>query len=128
VVISNCVINLSTDKKRVFQEGFRALKPGGRLMISDIVLLQELPDSIKDSVTAYVGCVSGAMLKDDYLRTVKAAGFRKVKILEETAFPIDCMANDPTALAIIKDAGLSLQKVREAADSVLSVKVSGVKP
>jgi SAM-dependent methyltransferase len=128
VVISNCVINLSTDKKRVFQEGFRALKPGGRLMISDIVLLQELPDAIKDSVTAYVGCVSGAMLKDDYLRTVKAAGFRKVKILEETAFPIDCMANDPTALAIIKDAGLSLQKVREAANSVLSIKVSGVKP
>ncbi len=128
VVISNCVINLSTDKKRVFQEGFRALKPGGRLMISDIVLLKELPDAIKDSVTAYVGCVSGAMLKEDYLKAVKAAGFRKVKILQETAFPIDCMANDPTALAIIKDAGLSLQKVREAANSVLSIKVSGVKP
>jgi arsenite methyltransferase len=127
VVISNCVINLSTDKKRVFQEGFRALKPGGRLMISDIVLLKELPDAIKDSVTAYVGCVSGAMLKEDYLKAVKAAGFRKVEILEETAFPIDCMANDPTALAIIKDAGLSLQKVKEAANSVLSIKVSGVK-
>jgi hydrogenase maturation factor len=68
------------------------------------------------------------MLKDDYLRAVKAAGFRKVKVLEETVFPIDCMANDPTALAIIKDSGLSLQKVREAADSVLGVKVSGVKP
>jgi arsenite methyltransferase len=128
VIISNCVINLSTDKKRVFHEGFRALKPGGRLMISDIVLLKELPDAIKDSVTAYVGCVSGAMLKDDYLKAVKAAGFRNVKILQETAFPIDCMANDPTALAIIKDAGLSLQKVREAANSVLSIKVSGVKP
>jgi arsenite methyltransferase len=128
VIISNCVINLSTDKTRVFQEGFRALKPGGRLMISDIVLLKELPDAIKDSVTAYVGCVSGAMLKEDYLKAVKAAGFRKVKILQETAFPIDCMANDPTALAIIKDAGLSLQKVREAANSVISIKVSGVKP
>jgi SAM-dependent methyltransferase len=128
VIISNCVINLSTDKTRVFQEGFRALKPGGRLMISDIVLLKELPDAIKDSVTAYVGCVSGAMLKEDYLKAVKAAGFREVKILQETAFPIDCMANDPTALAIIKDAGLSLQKVKEAASSVLSIKVSGVKP
>ena len=127
VVISNCVINLSPDKKRVFQEAFRALKPGGRLMVSDIVLLKELPDAIKNSVTAYVGCVSGAMLKEDYLKAVKAAGFRKVKIIEETAFPIDFMANDPTALAIIKDAGLSLQKVREAADSVLSVKVSAIK-
>ena len=128
VVISNCVINLSPDKKRVFQETFRALKSGGRLMVSDIVLLKELPDSIKNSVAAYVGCVAGAMLKDDYLKAVKAAGFREVKILQETAFPIDCMANDPNAIAIIKDAGLSLQKVREAADSVLSIKVSAVKP
>ena len=88
VVISNCVINLSPDKKRVFQEAFRALKPGGRLMVSDIVLLKELPDAIKNSIQAYVGCVcrSDAM-KDDYLKTIKAAGFRKVKILEETVFP-----------------------------------------
>ena len=128
VVISNCVINLSTDKKRVFQEGFRALKPGGRLMISDIVLLKELPDAIKDSVTAYVGCVSGAMLKEDYLKAVKAAGFRKVKILQETAFPIDFIANDPTAVAIAKSAGISLDQMRDTASSVLSIKVSGVKP
>jgi len=128
VVISNCVINLSTDKKRVFQEAFRALKPGGRLMVSDIVLLKELPDPIKDSVTAYVGCVAGAMLKDDYLKTVKAAGFRKVKILEETVFPIECMANDPTAVAIAKSAGISLDQVRDTVNSVLSIKVSGVKP
>jgi SAM-dependent methyltransferase len=128
VVISNCVINLSTDKTRVFQEGFRALKPGGRLMISDIVLLKELPDAIRDSVTAYVGCISGAMLKEDYLKAVKAAGFRKVKILQETAFPIDCIANDPTAIAILKDAKLSLDKVKESLSSVLSIKVGAVKP
>jgi SAM-dependent methyltransferase len=128
VVISNCVINLAPDKKRVFQEAFRALKPGGRLMVSDIVLLKELPASIKNSIQAYVGCLAGATMKDDYLKIIKAAGFSKVKVLDDTVFPIDCMANDPTALAIIKDAGLSLQKVREAANSVLSVKVSGVKP
>jgi len=128
VVISNCVINLSTDKKRVFHEAFRALKPGGRMMVSDIVLLKELPDSIKDSVTAYVGCVAGAMLKDDYLKAVKAAGFRKVKILQETAFPVDFMANDPTAVAIAKSAGISLARMRDTANSVLSIKVSGVKP
>jgi SAM-dependent methyltransferase len=128
VVISNCVINLSPDKKRVFQEAFRALKPGGRLMISDIVLLKELPDVIKDSVTAYVGCVSGAMLKDDYLKAVKAAGFRKVNIVKESSFPVDYLANDPTAVAILKDANLSLDKVKESLGSVLSIKVSAVKP
>ncbi len=127
-IISNCVINLSPDKNRVFKEAFRALKPGGRLMVSDIVLLKELPASIKNSIQAYVGCLAGASMKNNYLKTIKSAGFRKVKVLEETVFPIECMANDPTALAIIKDSGLSLEKVKVAADSVLSVKVSGVKP
>ncbi|OGO02403.1 MAG: arsenite S-adenosylmethyltransferase [Chloroflexi bacterium RBG_13_52_14] len=128
VVISNCVINLSPEKNRVFQEAFRALKPGGRLMVSDIVLLKELPDSIKNSVEAYVGCLSGAIMKDAYLKTIKSVGFRRVKVLEESIFPIECMANDPTAHAIAKNAGTSLDKVKDAIDSVLSVKVSGVKP
>jgi ubiquinone/menaquinone biosynthesis C-methylase UbiE len=128
VVISNCVINLSPDKKRVFQEAFRALKPGGRLMVSDIVLLKELPDFIKNSVQAYVGCLSGAIMKDAYLKTMKAAGFRRVKVLEESVFPIECMANDPTAHALARDAGTSLDKVKDAIGSVLSAKVSGVKP
>ncbi|MBI5043374.1 MAG: arsenite methyltransferase, partial [Nitrospirae bacterium] len=75
VVISNCVINLVPDKKKVFQETYRVLKPGGRLMISDIVLLKELPDAIKASVEAYIGCVSGAILKNEYMETIKAAGF-----------------------------------------------------
>jgi ubiquinone/menaquinone biosynthesis C-methylase UbiE len=127
VIISNCVINLSPDKQRVFQEAFRTLKPGGRLMVSDMVLLKELPDSIRNSVTAYVGCISGAVLKDEYIKTIKAAGFRKVKIIEETSFPIECMTNDPTAWAVLKDSGTSLREVRAAAGSVLSVKVSGVK-
>jgi arsenite methyltransferase len=128
VIISNCVINLSPDKKRVFEEAFRALKPGGRLMVSDIVLLKELPDFIKNSVQAYVGCLSGAIMKDAYLKTIKSTGFRKVKILEESVFPIESMANDPTAHTIAKNAGMSLDKVKDAVDSVLSVKVSGVKP
>ncbi|NIX57463.1 MAG: methyltransferase domain-containing protein, partial [candidate division Zixibacteria bacterium] len=57
IVISNCVINLAPDKRKVFSEAFRVLKPGGRLMISDIVLLKELPDFIKDSIEAYIGCL-----------------------------------------------------------------------
>ena len=75
VIISNCVINLSPDKPRVFREAFRVLKPGGRLMVSDIVILKPLPSEVKDSVEAYVGCVAGAMAKADYLRTVRKAGF-----------------------------------------------------
>src|SRR4030065_778433 len=74
-VISNCVINLSPDKDRVFQEAFRVLKPGGRLMVSDIVLMRELTDSIKKSVAAYVSCVAGAAMKDEYLENIKSAGF-----------------------------------------------------
>ncbi|MDH3770709.1 MAG: arsenite methyltransferase, partial [Nitrospirota bacterium] len=66
-VISNCVINLSPDKKRVFQEAFRVLKPGGRIMISDIVLTRQLPAFIKESVAGYIACVSGAMMRDEYL-------------------------------------------------------------
>lgn len=128
VVISNCVINLSPDKKRVFQEAFRVLKPGGRLVVSDIVLSKELPSSIRNSICAYVGCLAGAIMKDEYLKTIKAAGFRKVKIVEETVFPIDCMGNDPTALGLIKGSGTSLRELSEVADSVLSAKVSAVKP
>lgn len=85
-IISNCVINLSPDKGRVFKEAYRALKPGGRVMVSDIVLLQELPESIKNSVEAYVGCVAGASRKEDYLATVAAAGFQEVEIVSEVSF------------------------------------------
>lgn len=85
-IISNCVINLSPDKGRVFKEAYRALKPGGRVMVSDIVLLQELPESIKNSVEAYVGCVAGASRKEDYLATVAAAGFQEVETVSEVSF------------------------------------------
>ena len=128
VVISNCVINLVPDKRRVFEEVFRALKPGGRLMVSDIVLLKELPDVIKDSVEAYIGCLSGAIMRDEYLGAIKAAGFQEVRIVDETSFPVEFMANDPTAKAIIKDIKITPQEVTNIATSVVSIKVYGVKP
>jgi SAM-dependent methyltransferase len=80
VVISNCVINLASDKRRVFQEIYRVLKPGGRVSISDIALQKELPPSIRNNITAYVGCVSGAVLIDEYKKIVETAGFKNVKI------------------------------------------------
>jgi len=127
-VISNCVINLSPDKKRVFKEAFRVLKPGGRLMVSDIVLLTELPDFIKNSVTAYVGCISGALKKDEYLRVITGAGFRKVKIIGETVFPIECVVNDPTAKTIVNEIGLPTEKIKDITNSVVSIMVQGIKP
>jgi len=128
VIISNCVINLAPDKARVFKEAFRVLKPGGRLMVSDIVLLKELPDFIKNSIQAYIGCISGAVMKDEYLEAVKAAGFQEVRIVDETSFPIDCIANDPTAKKIIKILKVPKKTIEGFVDSVISVKVYGVKP
>ena len=128
VVISNCVINLSPDKKRVFSEALRVLKPGGRLMVSDIVLLKELPDFIRDSIAAYVGCVSGAMLKDDYLTVIGEAGFEQVAVLEETFFPVDGLVNDPLAKAVIDKMAITADDIRDVGNSVTSIKVRGVKP
>jgi ubiquinone/menaquinone biosynthesis C-methylase UbiE len=128
VVISNCVINLSPNKKRVFEEAFRVLKPNGRFMISDIVLLQKLPESVRKNVQAYVGCISGAELKSKYLRMVKEAGFERINVIEENYFPIENMANDPTAQAIMKTAEITLEKAKRMLNSVASIKVSGLKP
>jgi len=128
VIISNCVINLSLNKGRVFKEAFRALKPGGRLMVSDIVLLKKLPEVIRKSVKAYIGCLSGASMKDKYIETIKEAGFQEVKIIEETHFPTEHMSNDPTAKAVMESSGISSEKAKEIANSAASIKVYGIKP
>jgi arsenite methyltransferase len=127
VIISNCVINLSPNKKRVFEEAFRVLRRNGRLMVSDIVLLNELPDSIRKNVQAYVGCISGAEMKDKYLRLIEDAGFEQVKVIEENCFPIENMANDPTAQAIVKTSKMPAEKIKKIANSVASIKVSAIK-
>jgi len=127
VVISNCVINLSPDKKRVFQEMFRVLKPGGRFMISDIVLLKELPAFIKNSVAGYVGCISGAVLKDTYIQMIKKAGFQRVKIVDETCFPIELMINDEEAQMLIKKTKIKPENLQKIGEQVVSIKVEGTK-
>jgi SAM-dependent methyltransferase len=81
-VISNCVINLAPDKSAVFREIARILKPGGRLAVSDIALKQPLPPEIGDDLQAYVGCVAGAILIDEYRSWLAAAGFSAVEIID----------------------------------------------
>ena len=81
VIISNCVINLSPDKPQVFREAFRALKPGGKLSVSDIVTDGPLPDVIKNSLSAWAGCVAGALDVKDYIGGIEAAGFIDVKLI-----------------------------------------------
>ena len=81
-LISNCVLNLAADKAAVFREMFRVLKPGGRAAVSDIALKQPLPDEIAASVNAYVGCIAGALLIDDYVRLLTEAGFTGVQVID----------------------------------------------
>jgi len=89
IIISNCVINLSPDKLKVFQEAYRVLKPSGRLMVSDLVTEGKLPEEIRKSYAAWAGCIAGALEKREYLETIKRAGFKNVKVASEKAYTID---------------------------------------
>jgi len=111
VIISNCVINLSPDKEAVFKDAHRVLRSGGRLMVSDLVLTKDLPKELKDSVEAYVGCLAGAIKKDEYLDFIRIAGFKDIKVISESSYPVDAMFDN----------------LKSAQDAVASVKVSAVK-
>lgn len=89
VIISNCVINLSPDKAKVFQESYRVLKPGGRLVISDIVAERTLPDEIKRDPDAWAACIAGALEQQEYLRKIKKAGFQDVQVISKREFYIE---------------------------------------
>lgn len=82
VIISNCVINLATDKRAVFREMFRVLKPGGRVAVSDIALKRELPPDLGNDLMAYVGCIAGAISIDDYRQGLTDAGFSHVVVID----------------------------------------------
>jgi arsenite methyltransferase len=95
VVISNCVINLSPDKQAVFREVFRVLKPGGRMVVSDIVLDREFPPELKDNEALYAGCLAGAMPRPDYLAAISAAGFRRLAVLKDVSHTPQGSISDP---------------------------------
>jgi arsenite methyltransferase len=128
VIISNCVINLSPEKETVFKEAFRVLKPGGRLMVSDLVLLKPLPEIVRGSVEAYVGCIAGAVMKDEYLKAIAAAGFQNIIIASEDIYPVHLALTDPVTQAIFSDTSLVSEKAGEISESVASLKISAVKP
>lgn len=139
VIISNCVINLSPEKSRVFAEAFRVLRPGGRLMISDLVALGELPQTVRASLAAYVGCVAGVSLKEDYVRMLREAGFERIEFAGEksaaaalgVSSPEEaaCACADPMASELIGDLikTVPVPDLLEAARLVVSVQIAAHK-
>lgn len=102
VVIGNCVISLSIDKPRVFQDVYRVLKPNGRIAISDMALLKKLPENIHESMKAYVECVGGALLIDEYEEIAEASGLKDVTLtIKKSAVCIDSNTTDPTSRAAL---------------------------
>ncbi|MCE5276491.1 MAG: arsenite methyltransferase [Planctomycetaceae bacterium] len=97
VVISNCVINLSPDKPQVFREVHRVLKPGGRMIVSDIVLNKPLPQAALDDAGLYAACIAGALLRKDYLQAIRDAGFDRVEILSDHTYQASGACDDPIA-------------------------------
>jgi arsenite methyltransferase len=129
VVISNCVINLSPDKPRVFKEALRVLRPGGRLMVSDIVLLRRLPQRLLDDAAAYSACISGAALKGAYLRMIRESGFERVKVTGQKAYPVEFLIDDAgTIQTFLEDTGLSAAELKRAGNAVVSVSVIAYRP
>ncbi len=123
VIISNCVINLSPDKDAVFGEAYRVLKPGGRLCVSDMVLLGELPEEIKESLKEWTECIAGALDEKVYLDKIRAAGFVKVTA-DRNVVPLyaECCETSPAQNPKERQTYLELR------DKVASVKVKAFKP
>jgi ubiquinone/menaquinone biosynthesis C-methylase UbiE len=105
VVISNCVINLSPDKPQVFRDVYRVLKPGGRMIVSDIVLNRVLPESAKNDADLYAACIAGALLRQEYLQAIRQAGFTQVELLSDHTYTAAQIGGDP----ITAEAGDTLE-------------------
>ena len=123
VVLSNCVINLSPEKRRVFAEAYRVLKPGGRMMVSDVVLERALPEKVLWSVDAYLGCVGGASLREEYLETIRRAGFAEVRVEREACFGDVIDLDDPQITAAMEELEITREQARDYAKAVTSLHI-----
>lgn len=123
VIISNCVINLSGDKDRVFNEAFRVLKPGGRFAVSDVVVRGEVPAEIKKSVELWAGCVAGALSDSEYVEKLAKAGFEKVDMEPTRVYDID------DARAFLSDRGINVDEfARQLQGKFISAYIRARKP
>lgn len=127
-IISNCVVNLVPNKRQVFADALRVLRPGGRLSVSDIVLLGDVPLAIRDSVEAYVSCLAGAILRDDYLGLIEEAGFDDVTVTESRSFAIDDVVTADTVAELAKHTGATRDELQAAAALFQSIRVQASKP
>ena len=125
VIISNCVINLSTDKPQVFREAFRALKPGGKLAVSDMVTDGPLPEALKNSLSAWAGCVSGALDVEEYVAGIKASGFVDVELVPVY---LDREQVDDAVRQLGGEIHLGGISKEEVYKSVFSAKITAYKP
>ena len=104
-IISNCVINLSPDKSRVFSEAYRVLKPRGKLIVSDIVSEHQLPDGIREDPNAWAGCIAGALEQQEYLAKIREAGFRDLQLVPNGEF----YAEDVKSSEVVKLLSISVK-------------------
>jgi arsenite methyltransferase len=119
LVISNCVINLVPDKKAVYREVARVLRPGGRVVVSDVVLDAPLPEAVADSVAALTGCVAGAALRADYLRTIAEAGLHDIEVVDEKGFGEMALTMVPEPLLrTMESAGVDVPAVARTVRSI----------
>lgn len=127
-IISNCVVNLVPDKRQVFADAFRVLRSGGRMSLSDIVTLGEIPLRIRESAEAYVSCLSGAILREDYVALMSEVGFTDVEVTESRSFGLDDVVSEDLVTEFARQSGATIDELRAAAAMFQSVRVRAVKP
>ncbi|MBN2805869.1 MAG: arsenite methyltransferase [Prolixibacteraceae bacterium] len=122
VIVSNCVLNLVPDKEKAFSNMFRVLKPGGHFCISDVVIKGTLPEKLQKDAEMYVGCVAGAMLRDDYLELIRKTGFENIveHQLRETPVPLELLAGYLSPE--------EMKAYQNGFNGIFSLTVSGYKP